>query len=235
MAGLLYGHFPLASHKRLWLLLPFILVLFIPTGLTESRASKLALLLALAALVAAQFLPALTRWVLTFLPAFCVGWPFAVQGFFQNHYDVLNRFPASWHARMEIWDALSYRILERPWLGWGLGTSHLLPFQEPHGALYVMNNLPASHPHNVVIELWVELGLPGLIAGLAFALLMLRKAGQLDKKLVPFALATWMAAFCLSLVAYDFWTDSLFAAFALSAFALRMLDGSMKGKASKNI
>lgn len=228
MAGLLYGQFPLALNKRLWIVLPFILVLFIPAGLTESRAAKLALLLGLITTVAACILPQLTRYTLMVVPVACIGWPFAVQTFFLNHYDLLSRFPDSWHSRMEIWDYLSYRLLEHPLLGWGLGTAHLLPYQEPHGVLYHMNNLPAAHPHNVMIELWVELGLPGLVMGLAFAYLLLHKAGQLDKKLLPFALGAWIAALCLSLVAYDFWTDALFSTFALSGFVLTMLDRQRK-------
>jgi hypothetical protein len=64
--------------------------------------------------------------------------------------------------------------------------------------------------------------------GLAFAYLLLHKAGQLDKKLTPFALGAWIAALCLSLVAYDFWTDALFSTFALSGFVLTMLDRQRK-------
>jgi FtsH-binding integral membrane protein len=77
-------------------------------------------------------------------------------------------------------------------------------------------------------QLWLELGLPGLALGITFAVLMLRKANQMDAKLVPFALGAWMAAFCLSLVAYNFWTDSLFSAFALSGLLFTMLDRNRK-------
>lgn len=224
MAGLMQGRFPLPPAKRLWIVIPFIIVLFIPAGLTESRASKLALLLGLVTVATAFLMPVLTRRVLVVLPFLGVAWPFAVQRFFLTHYDALTHFPDSWRARMEIWDYMSYRILERPFLGWGLGTAHLLPFQEPHGSQYVFMTMQASHPHNVMIELWVELGLPGLALGVAFALLMLRKAAHLDKKLAPFAMGAWMAALCLSLVAYDFWTDALFSAFALSGFVFIMLN-----------
>lgn len=223
MAGLMQGRLPKALLRPLWVVLVFIVILLIPAGLTESRASKLALLVGLIVLGVAHFLPTLTRRGLLALSVICVGWPFAVQTFFASHSDLLDRIPPSWRARMEIWDYMSYRILERPWFGWGLGTSHLLPFKEPDGARYVITTIPAAHPHNVMTQLWVELGVPGVVLGLGFACLVLSKIGQLEKRAIPFALGAFAAALCLSLVAYDFWTDSLFSAFALAGLVFAML------------
>ncbi len=224
MAGLRGGFPPLSPQKRAVVIAAFILALLIPAGLTESRAAKLALVLALAATVIAYFWPVLTRRLLAIVPFLCLGWPLAAQKVFLLHQDWVTRLPNSWRARMEIWDYMSYRIMERPLLGWGLGTAHTLPFQEPHGSQYVFVDMAVAHPHNVVMQLWVELGLPGLALGLIFALLTLRKAGQLDAKLAPFAIGAWVAALCLSLVAYNFWTDSLWAAFAMTGFAFAMLE-----------
>jgi len=224
MAGFLYADFPLPQKKRWALVLLFVFVLMVPAGLTESRAAKLALLLALLTTAMAGLFPIFTRRALAVLAVICVSWPFVVQKFFLTHYELLSRFPDSWRARIEIWDYMSYRIMERPLLGWGLGTAHLLPFQQPHGDQYTIMSIPAAHPHNVMTELWVELGLPGLALGICFAILILHKAGKLNARLVPFALGAWMAAFTLSLVAYDFWTDSLFSAFALAGLLFQMLN-----------
>ncbi len=106
------------------------------------------------------------------------------------------------------------------WLGWGIDTSHTLDFRNPHGAHYVYTTIPASHPHNVVAQLWVEIGVPGLALGLAFALLTLRRAGRIEPHLAPFG--AWAAALTLALTAYSFWTDSLYAAFALTGFAFAL-------------
>lgn len=214
----------LRMQGRLILTAALVCLLLFPAGLTESRAAKLALLMGLGVTFVAHFLPVITRRVLMGLPVVLIAWPFAVQKFFMTHYQALQHLPDSWRARMEIWDYMSYRLMERPWGGWGLGTSHILPFENPHGAQYVFTTVAAPHPHNVVTQLWVELGLPGLVLGIVFAILMLRKAGQLDVRLMPYALGAWMAALCLSLVAYDFWTDSLFAAFALTGFLFAILN-----------
>ena len=134
--------------------------------------------------------------------------------------------------RVEIWDYLSWRIAERPWLGWGLGSSHLLEWVNPDSLAYHFVHQPAPHPHNVFIELWVELGIPGLILGLAFAALTLRKIEHMPPQFMPYATGAWAAAFCLSLVAYDFWTDSLFTTFALIGFAFALLRAEASQKQS---
>jgi O-antigen ligase len=206
---------------------PFLLliaVLLFPAGLTESRAAKLALVAALLTAAAAYRAPQLTRRGLGGLVILLLGWPIIVQKSFIVFQDQLGRLPDSWRARMEIWDYMSYRIFEHPWLGWGLGTSKALDFRDPHGDLYKFVLAAAPHPHNVVTQLWVELGLPGLALGVAFALLTLRQAGRLRPPLVPFAYGAWVAALCLCCVAYNFWTDSLFSAFALTGFAFALLD-----------
>lgn len=211
----------LSKHR--WLIAPFLILLLIPASLTESRSSKLALVIGLAVIAAAHAAPLLVQRLMAAGTLITITWPFAARELFLKYPGLLPRIPPSWRARMEIWDYMSYRIQERPWLGWGLGTSHTLPFAQPHGAQYVFVSVPAAHPHNVMTQLWVELGLPGLALGLAFAFLTLGKAGKFDPRLVPFTLGAWAAALCLSLMAYDFWTDSLWAAFAMTALAFLIL------------
>ena len=209
-----------------WITFALGILVVLPTGLTESRSAKLAFILGLVVTVAATYMPRLSRMALSGLPLVVLSWPFAAMWFFSNHYNLLERFPASWHHRMEIWDYMSYRLLERPLMGWGLGSSHSLPFAEPHGPLYQIVIVAASHPHNAVIQLWVELGIPGVVLGLCLAYLSLRQAARLGANLSPFALGAWVAALSLTLTAYNFWTDSLFAAFALVGFAFAWLNRS---------
>ena len=211
------------SGRRRWIV-PLILLLLVPAGLTESRASKLALIVGLPVAYAASLWPQAVRRLLMAATVLLAGWAFAAQQFFLHATDWLKHFPPSWYARMEIWDYMSYRIMDRPWTGWGLGTSGTLDYTQPHGADYVyITAHPASHPHNMLTQLWVELGLPGLVIGFAFAALTLHRIGKLDSKTAPFATGAWAAALILSLVAYNFWTDSLFAAFALTGFGFAMI------------
>lgn len=231
MAGFMFGPFPLAKSKRLWIIVFFMAVLLVPAGLTESRTAKLAFVVALLTSLIAFLSPLWARRGMMLLPALGTFWPYAVQQVFLHHYESLSRLPDSWRARVEIWDYLSYRIQEHLLIGWGIGTSHKLDFAQPHGDMYVLTKAPAAHPHNVFMQLWVELGLPGLALGIGFAWIMLVSCASLDKRLQPYALGAWMAAFVLCLFGYNFWTDTLFACFALSGFVFLMLDKKLKAEA----
>lgn len=206
----------------------FILVMLFPTSLSESRAAKLAFILGLIAMAAARLAPRLTRHGLNLFTVLLIGWPLYAQLAFLKFHDKLGHIPPSWRARVEIWDYMSYRVFERPWLGWGLGTSKYLDFRTPHGQLYALTQDAAPHPHNAITQLWVELGAPGLALGLTFAWLTLRHASRMDRGMAPFAVGAWVAALVLALVAYNFWTDSMFAAFALTGFACALLQRDIR-------
>ncbi len=214
--------------KRRLLIIPFVLILLVPASLTESRAAKLALIAGLLVTFAAFLLPTLVQRSLSVLPFLAVGWPFAAQKLFLEHRDWVQHLPPSWEDRVEIWDFLSYRILEKPFFGWGLGTTPTLSPAEPHGALYHYETVPVVHPHNVVIQLWIEFGVPGLICGIIFALWVLQRIGRLPPTLMPFAAGAWMATFCIALIAYNFWSDSLWAVMALTAFAFGLMNRQLE-------
>lgn len=199
------------------------LLLLFPSSLTESRTAKLALVIGTACTIAAFYRPLWTGRIIAAAIAAIAGWPFYAQYLFSHFYGAVEKLPPSWRHRAEIWDYLSYRTAEKPILGWGLGTTHLLDFSHPHGDLYKFATQGAPHAHNFVTQLWVETGLIGLALVIAFLLFVLRSAFRLDASLRPFALGGLAAAVTVSMFGFDFWTDALWAAFALSAFVFGML------------
>lgn len=213
------------STGRYWQCLCLILILLFPSSLTESRATRMALICGLATTIVAFPFPILTRRVLAAVLVALLAFPlpFAMWNVFPQHQAWLNHLAPSWQNRVEIWDYISFRIFERPLLGWGMGSSHLIPYLQPHGNLYHYVMTEAPHPHNVILQLWVELGLPGLALGVVFALVVLKKASRLPSRIRPFAYGCWMASLCISLVAYNFWSDSLFGLFALTGLAFILL------------
>lgn len=206
------------------------LILLFPAGLTESRTAKLALIVGGVCTVAALYRPFLMRRALTVASIVLMGWPFYAQKVFLAAPEAVARLHDSWRHRMEIWDYLSYRIAERPIFGWGLGTTNTLDFAKPHGEMYRFAVQAAPHAHNLVVQLWVETGLPGLVLGLAFLLLVLRRAWALHESLRPFALGGFAAAVTVCLFGFDFWTDALWSAFALAACVFGMLQQSCQSK-----
>lgn len=207
----------------------FGLMLLFPTSYTDSRATKAAYLLGLSVMIGASFFPRFVRHALEVTFIFLLSFPFSVTWLFLYHHNLLDHLPPSWMARVEIWDYMSYRIFDRPFWGWGMGSSHSLSFQEPHLQLYRYSTLfPASHPHDAIVQMWVELGLPGLLLGTLFSFYLLKAASRLSARLVPFALGAWTSALAVSLVAYSFWDDSLFGAFALTALTFALLERQVK-------
>lgn len=61
----------------------------------------------------------------------------------------------------EIWRFAADRAAERPFLGWGLDSSRALP--GGHRLLAENAELLPLHPHNAVLQIWLELGVPGLM------------------------------------------------------------------------
>jgi exopolysaccharide production protein ExoQ len=222
MAMPLIGYLWIKGLRKEAILL--IVILALPFSMTESRATKVAFILGLTVAGAAAFFPRLVKYSLATTLFASLAMPFAVTRLYLFHHDWINHLPPSWHNRVEIWDYMSYRIFDRPWLGWGMGTSRLLPYDQPHGSTYQYIASNAGHPHDAILHLWVEIGVPGVALGVIFALLMLYKASRFPKPIVPFAYGAWMAAFCISAVAYNFWDDSLFSLFALTAFAFILLE-----------
>lgn len=220
--------FPLMGYlwlkKPRWQLAVFIALILIPVLLTESRATRLAFFIGGVVTLAAHITARHTQRGLTMLVGMLLMMPFLVTSIFLEHPNWVQSLPPSWHHRVEIWDYMSYRIFEKPWAGWGLGSSYLLPFAQPHGNMYQYVTQPAGHPHNVILQLWVELGFGGLVLGIATITTLLGKAARLATPIVPFAFGAWAAALCISTVAYSFWDDSLFACFAMTIVAFIVLD-----------
>lgn len=194
--------------------------------LTHSRAAQLGAVMAGLAFVAALISPRLVVWGLGLATLGLLGWPFYAQYYFASHHDFMAILPDSWYHRVEIWDYMAHRIAERPWEGWGMGNAHKLDWTIPHGAMYKNVDGAASHPHNAIVQLWAELGIGGLLVFVAMSFWSLRGAMRLPPVLRPYALACIVFIACLLLTAYNLWTDSLWAAMALTAFAFAVLGRS---------
>ena len=79
--------------------------------------------------------------------------------------------PTAMVHRFMIWQFSAESILQKPLMGWGLDTARILPgggqeitigTTHTEGTAIVGEALPL-HPHNAIIQIWLELGLVGLI------------------------------------------------------------------------
>lgn len=125
--------------------------------------------------------------------------------------------PSSVH-RMEIWRVTVHHIAERPVFGHGLnaartlyppGSQVFIPFYTSQGKeVWTINFEPIPlHPHNGILQIWLELGFVGAMFLLGFLLLGLRAVMARGPSLVERAagLGTLAAAVVIYTVSFGAW------------------------------
>jgi O-antigen ligase len=116
--------------------------------------------------------------------------------------------PKAAQARMIIWEFTAERVLERPWLGIGAGSTPALrvPWREaeqPEGFVYPRTT--GAHAHNLFLQTWYELGLAGaILVAIAGALLVLR-IPLLPIEAQPFAAATFTVFLATVSTSWGMW------------------------------
>ncbi len=209
------AHFHAADQRRRVAALALLLVVIMVCG--QSSTGLLALLVGALVWGLARPAPGLTAALLGGgMAALALTLPFALQGLSGWRSQLAGRIKNSGLHRLEIWDYMSARVLERPWTGWGLGSANRVPIDAVQLAHYRYVSPDGVYPHSQWLELWLESGLPGVLLGLALLLLALRRCHG-----SPFALAAVASALVVSLLNFEITTDSWWAALAASGLLFR--------------
>ena len=66
-------------------------------------------------------------------------------------------------GRLETWHAVIGLAEQRPWFGWGW-VSYWAPWAEPFKSLDVKAGLPVMSAHNAWLDVWLQLGIVGVLA-----------------------------------------------------------------------
>lgn len=133
--------------------------------------------------------------------------------------------------RVEIWHFTAERVGDRPIFGHGLAASRSMDnrgetseFQAPDQSIIPL------HPHNAFLQVWLELGLVGAVAAMAFGLAVLRLTATLAQTAQRMALAQFAASLAMLSVAYgawqSWWVAGLLSAGLATALAARVPDRS---------
>ncbi|CAA7622525.1 Lipid A core-O-antigen ligase [Magnetospirillum sp. LM-5] len=230
------------SHRFRWGLGALALVL-VGLFLGDSLSTRLAVALAiLAAVVSLLRPPGLLRAVAVATILLIVAIPMAAQRMPDPHHTFQNWrwLPMSSHHRMTIWGFTGQHIAEKPIWGWGMEASRSIPGADeeiqvwrydPDGTrtnVGLREPLLPLHPHNAVLQVWLELGLPGAALLAAFLLAVLRVLSRIDpaRRVERAAgLAAFVGTFVVATVSYGFWQSwwqaSMWLAAALLALASR--------------
>ena len=223
---------------------------------TSSLSAKTALAASLLVLVAVWLLPRL-RWI-----------EFGVFGFAVVALPLMFPLPLGadatcWLAdhkpsaahRLEIWSFVAERIWQRPIAGWGLDAARRLPggttpviihhcdeADRPDGIALSNQALPL-HPHNAVLQVWLELGGVGVALGfgpLIFAIWhAFRNPAWRSRPAQSMIAATAAAAVSVGLISFGIWQEwflsGLFVAAAFVVLSARQSAAAVHGTISSRM
>ncbi len=141
----------------------------------------------------------------------------------------LNLSDFTLQHRFAIWDFTAAKTMEHPLLGWGLGASRAIP-----GADGIATQLGGRaevlplHPHNALLQLWLELGLPGiLLTIIAFVVILIRIPRYIaGRKELAMSLTVIFSVTLIAELSYGLW-QSWWLAFlwVLAALTIAIADG----------
>ncbi len=200
--------------------------------LLPGESAKLAVLAGLATGVAAGFAPRATRLGLAGLAAVLIlALPWLLGAALPRDAGAL---PNSAAHRLLIWDFAAERISERPVFGWGMDASRAIPggtgrpdaalreafgLTSPTAAQWFSNaQLLPLHPHNLALQVWLELG---AIGAALMALLLALAALACRSPAACGAFAAGMVIAMLSYGAWQYWWVSGLLLAAVTAGALQ--------------
>ena len=210
-------------HRR-WAVAALALALAAVAVITLSLAARVAVAVGLAMLLLTLAMPRLIDRMLSWVVVTLVAVLPAALAVLSNYRTLLAPYlKPSGVNRLEIWNYMTARVFDRPLLGWGLNSAKHVPIRPAELAHYIYVTTNGTYPHNQWLELWVELGVVGVAAGLIFAVLALRRIRALPQPLRPFAFAAFGSAMTVASVNYEIFTDSWWCALAASAVLFSML------------
>lgn len=134
-------------------------------------------------------------------------------------FDLTGRMENSVRHRLQIWSFVTKRARDRQILdfGWGLDSSRRIPGAKKLTSLNA-ERLPL-HPHNAFMQVWLELGLPGVVL-LSLVMVYALAAGLLGQG-PPLAYAVragaMLATFTVAMLAFGIWQNWWFSALFLTA------------------
>ena len=132
---------------------------------------------------------------------------------FSKFIDMINLRKLSFELRFlhrsMIWSYTKEKILERPLVGHGFFSSRFI------GEGYKLNDISNKkisaiplHPHNFIIQIWLELGLIGIIVFYIFIYNLVKRLKSFSEKqfyLSTFPIASVIQGFFIGQLSYGFW------------------------------
>ncbi len=139
---------------------------------------------------------------------------------------VLGRGGAFGSERLEIWDKVGRYALQRPLYGYGIEATRLITDFDT--AQIYRKGVTELHPHNFAIQLWIEFGVIGALAGAAFLAHVLKVLSSANPGQARIALPTFMIVLSAAAFGYGLWQGwflgLIIFTIAFAALGMRLYD-----------
>jgi len=214
-AGIIWYAANCAARVRAGLLSGLTVLMIAAAVISSSEAALLALTLGATGLFLFPF-----RWKAAWAVAGLIlvlgimTAPWTMQAAYKNYAEQVNEMPfiglGGGHGaqRLEIYNFVGREALERPLIGHGIEAARAMVFETDGGFYSAPDATTATifHPHNFALQLWLEFGLIGALAGTALSLFMLWRIylcgpGPLQRIL----LASFISFLAMISVSYNLW------------------------------
>ncbi|MCW9034314.1 MAG: O-antigen ligase family protein [Rhodospirillales bacterium] len=109
--------------------------------------------------------------------------------------------------RFDIWGFTADKIIEKPLVGWGLNSARSIPGGQESIDKVSHGQLMPLHPHNGVLQIWLELGVVGalFLAGLLWYLLKEIRDAALSKESKAVMAASLVTGLIIFSSSYGIW------------------------------
>ena len=184
-----------------------LVVCAIATLFSQSHSAMVGIVLGLVVFAATWAAPKIIRYGLLVITVtgFAIAVPLAL-AMKQWGWDENPKLQFSFRHRIQIWHFTAERILHWPLQGLGLEGSRAIPTGDlAPGFLPLGNDVPALHPHNFFLQIWLELGAVGAILTCYFLFRLYEATAKQNPPASNFALAASAAALAIASVAFGIW------------------------------
>jgi exopolysaccharide production protein ExoQ len=195
---------------------------------SEAGAALLAVSVGILAMgLTYQFKQSILRFFKFILIVFVLSFPLAISlvpsaGEIE---DIFPNLPDSVYPRIFIWQASAKYILDNPILGKGFNTSRAISKPSDRVEYYTTGvsnrgSVPIPlHPHSAVMQIWLELGVFGIVLFLAFLLTTVKSIENGTSSIPKRAMAygSFFSAFTIANTSYGIWQNWWISALWLTA------------------
>lgn len=124
--------------------------------------------------------------------------------------------------RFKIWGNSADHVRKNLWLGIGAHNTTVEHTDAIDPAKVPSAKLQPHHPHNIVLQVWLELGLVGAGLLLAAGLLALRDFKRMTPSAAPYGYAAAATAVIQSIATWNLWHDWLLSAFMITLASISL-------------